>query len=85
MAAAWLIDPAKVNQYPDIDCSNPAIHVSMQYQTRFMKVIVVFVMVFLLLGACGPKAYYKTGEGKKKQKYYNDIQYGNDPHPKKKF
>ncbi|HZX73650.1 MAG TPA: hypothetical protein VFE57_04465 [Cyclobacteriaceae bacterium] len=39
----------------------------------------------LLASGCGPKAYYKTGEGKKKQKYYNDIQYGNDPHPKKKF
>jgi len=49
-----------------------------------MKVIVVFILVFLI-SACGPKAYYKTSEGKKKQKYYNDIQYGGDPHPKKKF
>lgn len=30
----------------------------------------------LLLSACGPKPYYQTREGKKKQKYYNAIQFG---------
>jgi hypothetical protein len=34
---------------------------------------------------CYPKAYYETKEGKKKQKYYNDIQYGKNAHPKMKF
>lgn len=28
------------------------------------------------LAACSPKPYYKTAKGKKKQKYYNDIQFG---------
>jgi hypothetical protein len=43
-----------------------------------MKKIVGLVVVFaFLLGACSSnKPYYKTAKGKKKQKYYNDIQYG---------
>gem|GEM_PF-6316280 len=32
----------------------------------------------ILFAACStPKAYYETKEGKRKQKYYNDIQYVN--------
>jgi ABC-type oligopeptide transport system substrate-binding subunit len=49
------------------------------------KIVAVYVLSLLFLSACGPKAYYKTSEGKKKQKYYNDIQYGKDANPKKKF
>lgn len=31
----------------------------------------------ILLSACStPKPYYKTATGKKKQKYYNEIQFG---------
>ena len=43
-----------------------------------MKKIVGLVVVFaILLSACSSnKPYYKTAKGKKKQKYYNDIQYG---------
>jgi hypothetical protein len=42
-----------------------------------MKRVVAIVFLFLfILGACGPKPYYKTAKGKKKQKYYNDIQFG---------
>lgn len=42
-----------------------------------MKKIAVIVMMFLFaISACGPKPYYKTAKGKKKQKYYNDIQFG---------
>jgi hypothetical protein len=43
-----------------------------------MKKIVGFVLVvsFMLTGCGGGKSYYKTREGKKKQKYYNDIQFG---------
>jgi len=42
-----------------------------------MKKIAVVVVLFLFtLGACGPKPYYKTAKGKKKTKYYNDIQFG---------
>jgi hypothetical protein len=44
---------------------------------RSMKRIVTIVILFVfVLGACGPKPYYKTAKGKKKQKYYNDIQFG---------
>lgn len=48
--------------------------------------IVVFVGLLLYLTSCAAeKSYYKTAEGKKKQKYYNDIQFGRNPHPKVKF
>ena len=37
----------------------------------------IFLIVSVILSACGSsKPYYKTSEGKKKQKYYNDIQFG---------
>lgn len=43
-----------------------------------MKKVVVFLLVATVgLSSCiGPKAYYKTAEGKRKQKYYNTIQFG---------
>jgi hypothetical protein len=43
-----------------------------------MKTRIVILSVFFLfaLSSCGPKPYYQTREGKKKQKYYNDIQFG---------
>ena len=43
-----------------------------------MKKIVGFCLVasVLFAGCIGPKPYYKTAEGKKKQKYYNEIQFG---------
>jgi hypothetical protein len=37
---------------------------------------IVVLIIAVLLSACGTKPYYKTRTGKKKQKYYNDIQYG---------
>jgi hypothetical protein len=36
----------------------------------------IFVVLMLILSSCGNRAYYKTAKGKKKQKYYNDIQFG---------
>jgi hypothetical protein len=51
-----------------------------------MKGSFVFIVAFILLASCStPKAYYETKEGKRKQKYYNDIQYGKNAHPKMKF
>jgi ABC-type oligopeptide transport system substrate-binding subunit len=54
-----------------------------------MKRVVVLSFVALLfmgLFSCGgPKPYYKTSVGKKKLKYYNDIQFGRNQNPKKKF
>jgi hypothetical protein len=43
-----------------------------------MKKLVGLVVVFsIVLSACSHnKPYYKTAKGKKKQKYYNEIQYG---------
>lgn len=49
------------------------------------KLSVGIVMTLFVFCSCGPKPYYQTSEGKKKQKYYNEIQYGKNPHPKMKF
>lgn len=41
------------------------------------KINVLLLILSIILGACASsKPYYKTAEGKKKQKYYNDIQFG---------
>ncbi|HMG89991.1 MAG TPA: hypothetical protein VK589_08020 [Chryseolinea sp.] len=40
------------------------------------KLVGLLVLVMFVLSSCGPKPYYKTAKGKKKQKYYNDIQFG---------
>jgi hypothetical protein len=41
------------------------------------KVVGILIAVSVIFSACmGPKAYYKTAEGKRKQKYYNEIQFG---------
>lgn len=49
------------------------------------KIAGVFVAMIILFSACATKPYYETKEGKKKQRFYNDIQYGHDKHPKKTF
>jgi hypothetical protein len=41
-----------------------------------MKKSACMLLLFVILAGCGPKAYYKTAKGKKKQKYYNEIQFG---------
>lgn len=43
-----------------------------------MKRTLIILTVFaFMLGACAsPKPYYQTKKGKKKQKYYNEIQFG---------
>ncbi len=33
------------------------------------------LLMGILFSSCAPKPQYKTAEGKKKLKYYNDIQY----------
>jgi hypothetical protein len=41
------------------------------------KILALLTLTLLLLGAChSPKPYYKTSSGKKKQKHYNKLQYG---------
>lgn len=49
------------------------------------RLIEQFLIAFLLIGliaACGPRPQYKTAKGKKKLKYYNNIQYDRAPLPK---
>jgi hypothetical protein len=43
---------------------------------KMKRIVMMVILAVFVLGACGPKPYYKTAKGKKKQKYYNDIQYG---------
>jgi hypothetical protein len=45
----------------------------------FMKIRLITVTLLLMCFACGPKPAYKTAEGKRKQKYYNNLQFGGDP------
>ena len=41
------------------------------------KHLLFFLFIVFIISSCGSnKPYYKTAEGKKKQKYYNDIQFG---------
>jgi hypothetical protein len=41
------------------------------------KVVGILIVTSLIFSACSMhKPYYKTAEGKKKQKYYNEIQFG---------
>jgi hypothetical protein len=43
------------------------------------KVVGLFVVAAVVFSACATsKPYYKTAKGKKKQKYYNNIQFGNE-------
>ncbi|HMP98564.1 MAG TPA: hypothetical protein PKC24_02210 [Cyclobacteriaceae bacterium] len=44
-------------------------------------IIIITLLGVFLLSACAPKPMYKTSKGKKKQKYYNQLQY-NDPRRK---
>jgi hypothetical protein len=43
-----------------------------------MKRILLLFTFLGILASCqvNPKPYYETRKGKKKQKYYNDIQFG---------
>jgi predicted component of type VI protein secretion system len=42
-----------------------------------MRVFVMMMALLFVFSACqSQKPYYKTKTGKKKQKYYNDIQFG---------
>ncbi len=52
-----------------------------------MRRMISFVVVALIvLSSCATeKPYYKTAEGKRKQRYYNAIQYGQKEVPKPKF
>ena len=55
---------------------NIEVTMHLENNRRMKKIVGFLILSAILVTACGPKAYYKTKEGKKKQKYYNDIQYG---------
>jgi hypothetical protein len=41
------------------------------------KVICILLVALFISASClGPRPYYKTAKGKKKQRYYNEIQFG---------
>lgn len=41
------------------------------------KIVGIVLIITVIASACStPKPYYKTAKGKKKQKYYNEIQFG---------
>jgi len=52
-----------------------------------MKRTIAFgLLALIILSSCATeKPYYKTAEGKRKQKYYNAIQFGQTDVPKPKF
>lgn len=54
-----------------------AVIMQFKFFTMTLKRIFLFLLVVSFVVACkANKPYYKTKEGKKKQKYYNDIQFG---------
>ena len=57
----------------------------MPIKFKNMKRLILFVIASMILISCGPKAYYKTAEGKRKQRYYNALQFGQKNVPKPKF
>lgn len=43
------------------------------------KIVGLLVVAGIFFSACvGPRPYYKTAVGKRKQKYYNEIQFGGE-------
>jgi hypothetical protein len=41
------------------------------------RIVGILVVALIFISACSsPKPYYKTAKGKKKKKYYNEIEFG---------
>jgi hypothetical protein len=50
------------------------------------KCVVPFVVAIIIFTSCRvQRSYYETPIGKKKQAYYNKIQFGAKERPKRKF
>jgi len=49
------------------------------YQFLMKNSIVFLILIVAICTSCGPRPAYKTSQGKKKQKYYNNLQFGGDP------
>jgi hypothetical protein len=82
-----LVCQAKVQLGEDsiIYCRNRCIYD--QTKNKVMKKwVVLFMMIGLFLSSCSnQKPYYKTRIGKKKQTYYNKLQFGAEKNPKRDF
>lgn len=73
------IEPAKVRLNHQKRDLFDNIVLTMQSKASSMKRILgIFALaVVILASSCStPKPYYQTKKGKKKQKYYNEIQFG---------
>lgn len=83
----WLVCLAKIQLEDDtmVMCSI-ALYLHSIKHRDMKKLIVPFVIALVVFTSCRvEKSYYETAIGKKKQKYYNSIQYGAKNHPKMKF
>jgi hypothetical protein len=50
------------------------------------RTIQYFITGMIFISACSSeRPYYKTAEGKRKQRYYNAVQFGQENVPKPKF
>jgi hypothetical protein len=73
------LHPAKVRLYGNKRYlfSNIALTMHPKPSGYMKKIFALILLAGIMASACNyPKPYYKTREGKKKQKYYNDIQFG---------
>jgi hypothetical protein len=44
-----------------------------------VKFLITGIVLSIFLSACGVRPQYKTAKGKKKNRYYNSIQYHQEP------
>jgi hypothetical protein len=56
----------------------------MNRKENLMFWLAALFLFSVLLCSCSQE-YYKTREGKAKQRYYNQLQFGADPSPVRKF
>ena len=54
-------------------------------EMEMRSLIVFFVLALIFISCATEKPYYKTAEGKRKQRYYNAIQFGQKNVPKPNF
>ena len=54
-------------------------YVHLLMKKSIVNIVVAALFLVAMLGSCGVRPQYKTAKGKKKNKYYNSIQYYNKP------
>jgi hypothetical protein len=64
----------------------PYLYLCSKERNDMKKCVVPFVVAMIIFTSCRvERPYYETPIGKKKQDYYNKIQYGAKERPKRKF